>query len=135
MSNAVTITLGGREFTISQLTIRQSRDLRIGDAQAVMTDGAAESWISLYGSCISKIAVATRSSQPSITEEELWNLQSSEAEMLDATRKIMVFAGFKEAEPTIAELRATVIAKKKELELLEQRLTDREIKAKQTGEG
>jgi hypothetical protein len=133
-ASTVSITLGGKEFQISRLTIRQSRDLRIGDAETLPDDGVG-GWTVLYDSCMRKISVATRASQPPVTEEELWQLQATEAEMLEACRKILVFAGFKEADQTIAELRAMVAAKKKELSALEQRLADREEKAKQTGEG
>lgn len=128
------ISLAGKEFEISHLTVRQSRDLRIGDIQASPDDGAG-GWKTLYDSCIAKIATAVREANPEVTEEALWQMPLDENEMLEATRAIMVFAGFKTAEPSIAELRATVVAKKAELATLEQTLAAREEKAKVTGEG
>ena len=127
------ISFAGREFEISHLTIRQSRDLRIGDVQA--PDDGAGGWKTLYDSCIAKIATAIREAHPEVTEAALWQMPIEENEMLEAVRSILVFAGFKTAEPSIAELRATVIAKKAELETLQQTLAAREEKAKVTGEG
>jgi hypothetical protein len=128
-----TIKLGGQEFTISPLTVGQSRDLRIGDATIPPDDGAG-GWNNIYEVCIRTIAIAIRESHPEVTEEALWKLPASENEIAEARKAILVFAGFRSPEPSIAELRSIVGAKKAELEALQQTLAAREERAKVTGE-
>lgn len=130
----VTIKLGEKEFTIASLTIRQSRDLRIGDNTPQKDDGSA-GWMNLYELCVKTIFIAVSAANPELKEEDLWNLSATEDEMAKARKAILIHAGFRSPEPTIAELRASVAAMKIELEGLEKTLAEREEKAKITGEG
>jgi N-methylhydantoinase B/oxoprolinase/acetone carboxylase alpha subunit len=130
----ITITLGDKEFKISPLTIRQSLDLRIGDATVPKDDGTG-GWTNTYDACIKTIAVAIREAHPEVTEDELWKIKTTENEIAAARKAILVHAGFRAPEPTIAELRAKVAAMKIELADLEKTLAERESKAKVTGEG
>jgi hypothetical protein len=126
----ITITLAGQEYKIGGLTIRQARDLRVGD-ETIAKD-AAPGWV--YELCIKTIAVAIRETHPEIKEEDLWNMQTTEDEIADARNAILIHAGFRKGEKTIAQLRATLAAKKIELDELEKTLAQREAKAKETGE-
>lgn len=127
----ITITLAGKEYKIGGLTIRQARDLRIGDA-TILKDTSSAGWT--HEICINTIAIAIRENHPDVKEDDLWNLQTTEDEITDARKAILIHAGFRKPEPTIAELRSTVAAKKIELEELEKTLAQREAKAKETGE-
>jgi hypothetical protein len=130
----VTIKLGAKEFKINSLTIRQSRDLRVGDNTPAKDDGVG-GWMSLYELCMKTIFIAVSADNPELKEEDLWSLPATEDEMAEARKAILIHAGFRSPDPTIAELRATVAAKKIELEALEKTLAEREEKAKITGEG
>jgi hypothetical protein len=130
----IKIKLADKEFTIGSLTIRQSRDLRIGDATLPKDDGAG-GWITVYDISIKTIFIAIREAHPTVTEEDLWKIQCTEEEMAAARKAILVHAGFRAPEPSIAELRATVASMKIELADLEKTLAEREAKAKVTGEG
>lgn len=130
----ITIKLGEKKFNISSLTIRQSRDLRIGDATIVQPNDGAGIWTNVYDLCIKTIAVAIRESHPEVTEEDLWKIHTTENELAEARRAILVHAGFRAQEPSIAELRANVAKMKIELKELEETLEQRESKAKVTGE-
>lgn len=130
----ITIKLGKEEFKIGGLTIRQSRDLRIGDAQIPADDGAG-GWSNVYDISIKTIAIAISETHPEVTEDMLWKIQSSEEEMATARKAILVHAGFRKPESSIAELRAEVASTKIQLDTLEKTLAEREEKAKVTGEG
>jgi hypothetical protein len=130
----IKIPFGGREFNIGVLTIRQSMDLRIGDASLPKDDGA-DGWRNSYDISIKTIAIAIRDTHPEVTEEDLWKMTATENEMGEARKAILVHAGFRAPEQSIAEMRATVALKKIELEDLEKNLAQRESKAKETGEG
>jgi hypothetical protein len=130
----ITIKLADREFKISGLTIRQSCDLRIGEAKLPDDDGA-KGWANLYDLSIRTIAIAINEHHPDITEDELWKMRFSEKELTEARKAIAIHSGFRSPDPTIAELRATIAAKKIELTEMEKTLKDREDKAKVTGEG
>ena len=129
------IKLGEKEFKVDGLTIRQSRDLRIGDATILGKDDGLGGWSNVYDISIKTIAVAIRESHPDVTEEDLWKLHTTEEEIATARKAILVHAGFRQPEPTIAELRANVAAMKIDLAELEKTLAQRELKAKETGEG
>jgi hypothetical protein len=131
----ITIKLGPEEFKISGLlTVRQSRDLRIGDYVAANADDGVGGWNNVYDTCIKTIAVAIREAYPDVKEEDLWNMRVSEDELGEARRAILQHAGFQKPEPTIAQLRSDVITKEKELEEIKKSLAARELKAKETGE-
>lgn len=130
----LTISMGGKTLEISQLTIRQMRDLRVGDV-VLPTEGEPKVfWDELYDLCVRTIAVAVREAHSDLTEEALWKLPATEDELGRARREILLFAGLRAPDPTIAELRATIISKEKELEALRKTLAEREEKAKLTGE-
>jgi hypothetical protein len=131
----ITIKLAGKEFKIGGLTIRQARDLRIGDATIVPKGIDGAFWTDLYDLCVKTVAIAIRETHPDVTEDELWKMKATEEEFAAARREILIHAGFRAAEPTIAELRSQVTTLKMELEQLEKTLTQREAKAKETGEG
>lgn len=130
----LTITLGSKSLEVSQLTIRQLRDLRVGDIAALPTEVPSVFWDELYDICVKTVAVAVRETAPDLTEEEIWKLPGIESELMKARTDILVFAGMRLPEPTIAELRATIIAKEREVVDLKKTLGEREAKAKVTGE-
>ena len=130
----ISISLAGRTFPIGDLTLRQARDLRLGDAGTPLVQGSPDFWKNLYDLCIKTIAVAIRENSPEVTEDELWKLPATEEEMARARRMILEHAGFRSPEPTIAQLRSDIAAKKNELADLEATLLQREGKAKITGE-
>ena len=130
----LTIKLADKEFKIGGLTIRQARDLRVGDASLPKDDGAG-GWSNVYELAVKTILVAIREKHPQVTEEDLWNLPANENEMYEARKAILIHAGFRSPDPTIAELRAKVAAMKIDLAELEKSLAQRESKAKETGEG
>lgn len=131
----IKIKLAGQEFTISPLTIRQCRDLRIGDTTTVQPAQGVGIWTNIYELSIKTIAIAISKNHPEVTEEKLWELETTENEIVEARRQILIHAGFRAPEPTIAELRAMVASMKNELADLEKTLAQREEKAKTTGEG
>lgn len=114
MSEIVKVRLGDREFEIDGLTIRQCRDLRIGDATLMQRDDGAGGWSNVYDLAIKTISCAT-----GVPEEELWKLSATEDQIAAARKAILKKAGFVTQEPTIAELRASVVAKKNEIAELE----------------
>ena len=126
MGDVVKIKLGEREFEIGGLTIRQCRDLRIGDATALAKDDGVGGWTNVYDVCIKTIAIAIHDSHPDVTEEDLWKLRATEDEIGVARKAILIKAGFRPPEPTIAEMRSTLAAKKNELAQLEKSLAERE---------
>jgi hypothetical protein len=139
-----TIKLGEKEFKISPLTIRQSRDMRIGSAELKRLPGG-EGWASSYDVNIELIAIAIREDHPEVTKQQLWELRFTEKELGAAGDAILIHAGFASSDPTIAELRAKVTSLKKDVDFLEKSKTEladlertlavREEKAKVTGEG
>src|SRR5579862_8676887 len=122
----LTITIAGQPFEVSQLTIRQLRDLRVGDTALGSVEDPKVFWGDLYDLCVRTIAIAVRETHPAVTEESLWKLPVTEDELAKARREILVFAGLRPPEPTIAELRASVVSKERELEALRKTLAERE---------
>lgn len=94
----ITIKLGEKEFSIGPFTLRQSRDLRVSDASMPPDDGAG-GWNNVYDICIKTIAIAIREAYPTVTEDDLWKLSTSEEEIAEARRQILVHAGFRAPGP------------------------------------
>jgi len=134
MTTTLSINVGGRTFEIRRLTIRQLRDLRAGEIVASPEEDIKSFWGKIYDVCIKTILIGARASDPTLTEESLWELPATEDELTKARSEILLFAGLRKPEPTIAQLRATVVEKRKELEQLERTLAEREAKAKLSGE-
>lgn len=124
---SITITLAGKPYTVSQLTLGQLRDLSVGvtlpdtpDPQEVVRRS--------FERAASIIVTALRDSNPDLTVDSLYKLPITRDEMRAANDAILKFSGLIPERRSIAQLHAEIAALEGELKL-------REAEEKSTGEG
>ncbi len=99
MSETITITLGGRVFTIRPLTLRQIRDLGVGlvKAAARPTDAAAAER-EAYDRMVETVAGGLARDYPEITAEALLDMEVSLAELQRARLAVLEHSGLIESK-------------------------------------
>lgn len=106
----ITITLGGSQYKISQLTLGQLRDLSIGVA---LPDIADEQEIvkRSFDRAVSVIVAALRVEHPEMTMEKLYTLPITGEELRNVHHEVLVFAGLEKEQPEAKEGEAQAEAK------------------------
>jgi hypothetical protein len=94
MRGAVTVALGGRDFAIRPLTLRQLRDL--GVALATMQEppaGAAEREKLAYDRMVEGLAIALRRDAPEMTADAIYDLEATLPELRAAWTALLAHSG------------------------------------------
>jgi hypothetical protein len=103
MAGSIFITLAGKPYKISQLTLGQLRSLSIGvstpDTNVNDPVGAS------FDRSVNIIVTALKAAHPDLTSERLFEMPISTVEMREAVSAILTFAGLlpQEAKPGEAD--------------------------------
>lgn len=101
MSDTIKITLGGTEYNVPRLTLRQMRALELGVIKVQENRAKAEIEAHslsdvvdrAYDSNVSIVVAGLSRSHPDITAESIFDMETTNAEVLAAANAILDFAG------------------------------------------
>lgn len=99
MTETIQITLGGKEYAVRKLTLRQNRALGIGVVRQAPQQ-PEDVFAHVIDRAIDVLVVALKRDYPDITADSLLDLEVSTREMSEASAKVLSFSGFlKDAPP------------------------------------